>query len=430
MAGSKYPEPSSLILELGAWQEAVQAAPDVADAWFELGDRQLHFGGLNDLPHPVQLAEGNFGRALELDSSFVMPLEHLVLAKLHLEDTTDLRRLVQLWFAQDSSLGDLSGYMRWRLAVALGDSAAVSRERGRLDRWTPGVLGWLAGSAQADAVGLSDVPAALAEMERQTLTGPKLREIRMRRHDWLLNSGRPTAALALIDSLESGQPYPDWARMQRIEDALFWDGDTTAAAADVRVLSEDRATGKAADPVAAAVRARVHCRLGLWWASHGEGERARIWARRLREQRVTRQEAFNDDNREACADLLDAWLASGTDQAEARRLLERGDSLYLDSDIMDDWPVTNLVAARIREAIGDQAGAARVIGRVMVALPFSPVLQSSYLREQGRIWLAVGDTASAVRALRRYVALRAEAEPGLRAERDSARARLAELVGR
>jgi hypothetical protein len=75
-------------------------------------------------------------------------------------------------------------------------------------------------------------------------------------------------------------------------------------------------------------------------------------------------------------------------------------------------------------------GAARAIGRVEVALPVSPTYRSSYLREQARIGLELGDTAGAVRALRRYVALRADAEPALRAGADSVRARLAGLVGR
>ena len=53
-----------------------------------------------------------------------------------------------------------------------------------------------------------------------------------------------------------------------------------------------------------------------------------------------------------------------------------------------------------------------------------------YLREQARLALQAGDTASAVRALRRYVALRADAEAGLRPELDRARGQLAALVGR
>jgi tetratricopeptide (TPR) repeat protein len=428
--GPKYPKRSSLILELAAWQDAVQAAPDVADAWFELGDRQLHNGGLDDLPHPVELAQGNFRRALELDSSFVMPLDHLLLAKLYLEDTTDLKTLVRRWFAQDTAPGDRSGYMRWRLAVALGDSAAASRELVRLDRWPDDALRWLAGNAQADAVGLRDVPLALREIERRAVTGPKLRAARMRRHDWLLNTGRPSDALALIDSLETGQSYPQWAPLLRIDDALFWDGDTAAAAADVRVLSEAAGAPRTVDPIAGAVRARTHCRLGLWSLSRGDRAQARAWSSRLRAERVKTFEVFNDDDRVMCAGLLDAWLASREDGPEARRLLERADSIYVASDVMDDWLVTDLVTARLRETVGDLPGAVRAIGRVDVALPLSPTYQSTYLRQQARLWLMAGDTASAVRALHRYVALRTDAEPMLRAERDSARAQLAALVGR
>ncbi|HET9039631.1 MAG TPA: hypothetical protein VFN40_05655, partial [Gemmatimonadales bacterium] len=428
--GPKYPAASSLLLELAAWQEAVQAAPDVADAWFELGDRQLHNGGTNDLPHAVELAEGNFRRALELDSSFVLPLDHLLLAKLYLEDTTDLRALARRWLAQDSTPGDRSSYTRWRLAIALGDSAAVAHERARLDRWPDEALNWLAGNAQADAVGLGDVSLALREMEHRAVAGSKLRAVRLRRHDWLLNTGRPGEALALVDSLASGEPYPGWARLQRIEDALFWDGDTVAAAADVRALSETSTPSRAGAPLADAIRARTGCRLGLWSLSRGDLARARLWLSRLRAQRVGAEEVFNDDDRAACAILIDAWLASRQGGPEARRLLDRADSIMVESDVMDDWLATDLVTASLREAIGDLPGAVRAIGRVPVALPLSPTYQSTYLREQGRLWLAAGDTASAIRALRRYVAMRANAEPVRRAQRDSVRAMLAALVGR
>jgi hypothetical protein len=71
-----------------------------------------------------------------------------------------------------------------------------------------------------------------------------------------------------------------------------------------------------------------------------------------------------------------------------------------------------------------------VIGRVPVALPSTPTYRSTYLREQGRIWLEAGDTVEAVRALRRYVAFRAGADSSLRAQVDSARSRLAGLVER
>ena len=42
--GPKYPAPSSTIAQIAAWQAAVAAEPDLPEAWFELGDRQLHDG--------------------------------------------------------------------------------------------------------------------------------------------------------------------------------------------------------------------------------------------------------------------------------------------------------------------------------------------------------------------------------------------------
>jgi len=65
-----------------------------------------------------------------------------------------------------------------------------------------------------------------------------------------------------------------------------------------------------------------------------------------------------------------------------------------------------------------------------VASPTSPVYGATYLREQARVAFQAGDTASAVQALRRYVALRSDPEPALRPERDRARAQLAASLGR
>ena len=419
--GPRYPEVSSMISSIAAWQDAVDAVPEVPDAWFELGDEQLHHGGVNDIPSPVVRAEANFRRALELDPSWVLPLDHLLMAKLWLEDTTELRPLALRWLAQDTIPGDRSPYVRWRLGVAMGDSALVARQRASLDRWSDDALRWLAGNAQTDAVGLGDVELAIGELERRAVAGPKLWRARQYRRDWLLNGGRPAAALALTDSLAPAQPFPGWARLTRIEDALFWDGDTLAAAADVRALS---AAG-------AGTGMRGHCRLGLWAMSRGDRAGARAWVSRLADERKPPDDGFNDDDRVMCAGLLNAWLAwRDGDVANARRLLDRADSIYIASDIMDDWPLTNLVAARLRESVGDLAGAARTIGRVRVALPVSPVYWSTYLREGARIAEAVGDTAAAVRCWRRFVALRQHAEPALHPEVDSARARLALLVGR
>jgi tetratricopeptide (TPR) repeat protein len=416
--GPKYPAPSSILLWIQSWQQAVQTAPDVPDAWFELGDMQLHYGGLNDLPDPIERAESSFTRALELAPGWVLPLDHLLVAKLYQQDTTGLRALVGRWLAQDTVAGDRSPVLRWRFGLALGDSALVAEGRAGLGRVPDDPLIWLISNAQSEAVGLDGVAPAIAELERRGVTGPRLRAARIFRREWLLNTGHPAAALALTDSLASGEPYPGWAALRRIDDALFWDGDTAAASAVVHRLAAAPGAGP-----------QAWCRLGLWSLHRGDAAAVRAWRSRLRGARADGP-GFNTDDRTMCAWLLEAWLAIRERRPEAGGILDRADSLYLQSDVLQDWPVANLVTARLREALGDTAGAARVIGRVPVALPSSPAFRSTYLREQGRIWLEAADTAEGVRALRRFVALRQGADPSLRAGLDSVRARLAALVGR
>jgi hypothetical protein len=131
-----------------------------------------------------------------------------------------------------------------------------------------------------------------------------------------------------------------------------------------------------------------------------------------------------------CTDLLEAAIAARERPPDARPLLDRADSIYITSDILLDYPISNLVTARLRAAIGDVTGAARAIARVPVTLPIPSLYGSTYLMEHARIALEAGDTAGAVRSLRRYVALRADAAPALRPAADSARAQLARLVGR
>ena len=299
-----------------------------------------------------------------------------------------------------------------------------------MDQWQDMSIAWMASDAQANGVGLGDVRLALDELRRRAVTGPKLHDARIWWRDWLLNAGRPAEALALTDSLESGEPWPGWARQQRIEDALFQDGDTAAAGADVRALSKATGSSRAADSLAEAVRVRAACRLGLWSLSRGDSAGVRLWGSRVRAGRLTNQEVYHDDDRAICADLLEGWLAWREHRPNYSALFDRADSIYLASNLASDWPVTNLVTARLREATGDLPGARRAIARVPVTLPVSPEYTSTYLREQARLALQAADTAAAIQALHRYVALRADPEPSLRPEVDRQRALLAGFIGR
>ena len=60
----------------------------------------------------------------------------------------------------------------------------------------------------------------------------------------------------------------------------------------------------------------------------------------------------------------------------------------------------------------------------------APYLLASTQREEGRLAALVGDTAAAIRAYRRYLDFRRDAEPSLIPQRDSVRAELARLERR
>jgi hypothetical protein len=81
----------------------------------------------------------------------------------------------------------------------------------------------------------------------------------------------------------------------------------------------------------------------------------------------------------------------------------------------------------VRQAAGDIPGALRTIRRVPVDMEAR--YAATYLREQGRLAAAAGDTAAAVLAFDRYLRLRERAEPVLAQEVAQVRAELGRMTG-
>ena len=147
LMGSRYPEPTGIREQIANLERAVRRLPDRADAWFELGDVQLHSGALVDLDSSIDLAKQSFGRALALDSSFALPIDHLLFIAYSRRDTSAVRQLSVLYLAHDS-LGDRSGFYRWRSALALGDSAGVARQRAQFSVLSNQSIRFIIASAQ------------------------------------------------------------------------------------------------------------------------------------------------------------------------------------------------------------------------------------------------------------------------------------------
>jgi hypothetical protein len=127
-----------------------------------------------------------------------------------------------------------------------------------------------------------------------------------------------------------------------------------------------------------------------------------------------------------CAASVDAQLAFAAHRPDAAAALARLDTLLRrGSDVRQLLPgVANLVAARLHEARGDRRYALSLVQRRSV---WTNQLLSTQLREEGRLAALVGDTATAVRAYRHYLALRSDREPALRHDFDRIRGELARL---
>jgi hypothetical protein len=135
-----------------------------------------------------------------------------------------------------------------------------------------------------------------------------------------------------------------------------------------------------------------------------------------------------------CAVILEAWLASEERSPKADSRMAHADSLMRTGPVgragYPFLPFENLVVARLLASRGHTARAlAAVRRREYFAETDLGTFLTTYLREEGRLAALTGDREGAARALRRYLAIRTNPEPGLVSEVDRVKAELAALVG-
>jgi hypothetical protein len=241
-----------------------------------------------------------------------------------------------------------------------------------------------------------------------------------------MNGGRPQEGLtAATEREKENHDFPP----DRITDALYWDGDSAAAAAGVRVRA--RRTRVLA-PGAEDRRAQYDdiCFVQQWSLAHGELGTLRADIARLRAAVVPglspADSASVTAHASICADLLEAWLGTAVRQPDAAVLVARLDSLSRRNP--PGWTETfNLVVARLLESQSNLPSALAAVRRRVYGLGMRRYL-STYIHEEGRLAVLTGDTAGARRAYQHYLALRSNPEPPLRAERDRVRAEVARLA--
>ncbi len=406
LQGPHYPEASRVRDQIAALELAARRLPDRADAWFELGDMQLHAGGQVDLDSAFDLAKQSFSRALALDSSFALPIDHLLLIAYSRSDTSAVRRLTALYLVHDS-LGDRSAFYRWRSALALGDSASVARLRPQFPALSDQSLRFIIASAQEDGVGVGDAVLADSVLRSRAASEPERQSVQLVHGILMLNLGRSTAPPI------GGLGVP-------IDNALFSDGDTLLALPAVR---EIRARLKTPHPPVWYHRWELAC----WDLMHGDSTTARAFVADFRAHVAPDLRANGDDDAILAPGLLDAWTETHTHSAKAEPLLRQLDSLFGTGPISDYREEDAILLGRLFSALGQPEQALRALRRVDHFLQW-PYASNTTRLARARAAVAAGRKEEAIQSYRIYLALRSDPDPRLVPQRDSARAELAGLL--
>jgi tetratricopeptide (TPR) repeat protein len=390
-----------------AVEHAADANPDDPEMWYRLGDHYLHLGPAIGLAAPIERASAAFRRAIALDRTFVPPIIHLIQLAARSGDTSAVRRLATELLQHDST-SESAQFIRWRTAVALGDSAALRTLQSRFDEMPLGTLRLILTTAQGDAVGLGDADRALEAMLRHSATADERANALVHAHAYALDRGRRSDAVRATEALRDAEPVPRWHLRIRVLDALYGGGDTAAARAaidtlrsfaDAPLANDARERSAQYDDITVVTQWRL-------WAGDRRG-----LARAL--QRLTAAGSPRDSLRRVVANRMAAALlraiAANTDGSRDLETVVALDDLVAANVVAPfEWPwlYPALVAARLF-AINDRPQRAlTAVRRRATYFPESTYLSAS-LELEARLAAQLGDSARA-RAIRRDLdALRA-----------------------
>lgn len=407
-AGPRYPAPSSVAEQLAAWEQAVARSPDRAEVWHELGERFFHHGAVLGLRDGHDRAAAALRRALDLDPSYVPSRQLLVLLAARTRDSALLARAAARPVPRDS-LGHLAPSLRWRTALARGDQPALLHSRGTFGELDDANLRLIGMASLFDADGIDDGERALRIRARRGGAAVSLDAL-LATHALALNQGRPVLALDITEQIQERMPGLRAHLRLRLLDAMYGDGDTTAAreaAATIAHYADARASSQAD---MRALQLSDQCVLEQWRLARGLTSRAPRVIAALREAPAPRTPLPVSANQRTCAEILEAMWSVATRQPDAPTRVARLDSLMLGGPAVSDaGTYAHIVVARLYVRLGQPARALEAI-RNRTYMTGWPRYLATARREEGGLAALVGDWRGAATSYREYLALRSTAE--------------------
>ncbi|MGH7712330.1 MAG: hypothetical protein ACREOG_13655, partial [Gemmatimonadaceae bacterium] len=278
LAGPRYPAPSPERERLAAWERVVASTPDRAEAWVGLGRQLFYRGRLLGIGDADERAAAAFERARELDDALAAPLPFLLQLSARRGDSTAVRATVGAYLQLDS-MADLSGFVRWRSAVALGDSGSLTNIRRTFASMAAPSLRWIALSSLYNATG-RDAERALMSLRSRTVRANDRLDLMLAEHAVALNRGELRRAQRIIDAIEDAQPMSTLPLRRRVLDALYADGDSAVAQRNANRLAPHLSATSARKSVRSGTApdsirdAENVCVAGQWHAWQGDRQAA------------------------------------------------------------------------------------------------------------------------------------------------------------
>jgi len=420
--GPRFPAPSTHREVIAAAEHFVQVAPESPEAWAKLGTELFENGPLLGLPEAHERAAAAFAHSVALDSTNLPALRLLSIAATARGDTATARRTLAALLRQSRDWkSQVEFEPEWFASAVSGDTATLHRVlRSLSPSWQmirPGEqaslmirLGLHQGLDLRDAEGVLDRALTAGATENQRAS------IRWNQGVLAAIRGRPRPR-------PTGLPvYRSDGLADPVFRALFLEGDSTDwDSVNPRLLKQigSRRVEECCIPrFGAGEYALAMNRLQL-------AEQAATDLRTYHGAATDADSAFATPISHAYGVILEAQIAARKHNRSAAAQLRQLDSLL--ADPLDEWMPCwgNMVAARLHEARGELGAALAAMRRR--SWGFVCPSYVVYHREEGRLAALTGDTTGAIRAYRRYLALRSDAEPRFQPRVQQVRSALAAL---